>query len=253
MIGTDAEFSPKERVKNGTKNPIAFYYTASFNILKQLNFINVYMCLNDKFSGRILQQNFFAVAEASDKIFEVNRILINEALRLCSIYPEHKFSATVSARYLENDKSMNKLIKLLGDLPENFVFTFSAYSLAIAGGQAIANYELLRRMFKNQVVIEYPESEAISILAGFPCNFIKLDGRYYEGKTKTVLSYLRLLVEFTRTSNTKLIMGYVNDDETLEFFRGNGISIYEGDAVMKAKVKPEAIIAIANINNNIDK
>ena len=89
---------------------------------KKVAFVDVFEILNDRYLGRMNVCNYFAVAENSVRINELNVIALEELKNYNLVFKENYlipdnliYSMPISTRFLENDADFNILLSALKD------------------------------------------------------------------------------------------------------------------------------------------
>lgn len=242
--------SSSERVKAGISTPITYYYTAAMSHQGELEYINIFQRLNDKYSGRILQPEFFVVAEQSNRIFALNRKLIEEAIAQARKKPIYRFVVALSTKWFEKENMIEDIKTLLSCAPENIVFSVTATSLANispsgkeALTKAIMDYSL-------KLLLDNPEEEKLSVLFDYKLAYIRLDGRYYASGSSVKSAYLRIYADYARSQSIRVVVQNVQTDDEKNFFYKAGLSLMEGKIICSPKTKVNAIISPYEMKNS---
>ena len=232
----------KARVKDGISSPITYYYNAALSLDGVIQYINVFQCLNDKFSGRILQPQFFVVAEETNRIYTLNKKLIEEAIKEARRKPDYMFCVQLSVKWFSDIEHENEINTLLACAPKNIILAINTESLT----KEFDVKDKLNKIINDyglKLLLDNPEEEKLSVLFDYKIDYLRLDGRYYEDKSSIKSAYLRIYADYARAQQIKVIMNHVSNEEELRFFKIAGLNFMEGKAIFPTKTKVAAITA----------
>lgn len=227
------------KAKLASKTPFGYYYNVSKDAYGKIVYCNICQLLNDKKIGRILQPQYFELAEQSSRIFEINELLIKHAIGISLSHPEIKFVVQVSPRFLEDKEVVKKLELLVENVPSNLILSFNARPLVMTGGFGRKSLESLVKKYGLSLMLDQLETERTSLLFEFPVQYARVDLRYYQDKNTSKTTFIKFMSDYCKSQNITLCARYVNTKEQRSWVFANGIKYIEGDVVQKIKVTLE--------------
>lgn len=234
----------RERVLRAVRTPYTYYYYASKNVSNTPVFTNICQCLNDKFADRIYQPQYFAIAEQSDRIFDINGVLITHAIGVALSYPKERFVVQVSPKYLEKKERLDELELLLENVPSNLILCFDARTLVMAGSFGRSHLLPLVEKYQLQILIDNPETERLSILFDYPFKYLRLDNRYFVDRTENKKMFIRFLMDYCKKKNIDLCAKFIETKQDMEWMQTNGVRYLEGNYIQCAKKTVKAALEI---------
>lgn len=210
---------------------------------KKVVLIDAFQVLNDRYLGRMSVVNYFAIAENSVRINELNIIALEElknydlVMRQSFLIPDNlTYCLPVSTRFLENEKDFAILVDTLKDnkyKKSNLVLSFFANSLIKLDSEGRKRYLYLRRMgFKTSLAGFNEDYNSIEIFAELTFDYLRVEAQYFEATPKKK-AVLQMLVKFCNASKIGLIMEGVDSPAQLARFKRDGVKYVTGRAVSK--------------------
>lgn len=232
---SNSKYSKKSKREIAVKYPFSYYYNCSKDVSNKIVYCNVCQCLNDRDLGTILQNQYFAIAEQSERILFLNELLIKQAIKDCKLYPNIKFVVQISPKFLESKDYYKKLINLLNNSPNNLILSFDARPLVISGDIGKRNLEDLVDRFNLEVMLDQIETERMTMLFEYPINYIRLDMRYYLEKNESKKIFINILSEFCKKKKITLCAKYVDTKDERSWIFANGVRYIEGLVIQNIK------------------
>lgn len=226
--------------------PIDIFFRGVVDIkskVKKVVFVDAFQILNDRYLGRLNVCNYFAVAENSVRINELNIIALEELKNYHLVMKENflipdntVYGLPISTRFLENEQDFEILLSTLKDnnyKKGSIVLSFYGTSLVRIDGEAKKRYNRLRRAGYKTAVAQFGEDfNSIDIFAGVTFDYIRCEAQFFDssqGKKKL----LSMLLRFCNSNKITMIMEGVDTPGQLARFRREGVKLATGRAVSK--------------------
>ena len=210
--------------------PIVYFYNVARDNENNVAYVCVQQVLNDKFLGKMLPQQFFAIAEQSERIHTLNLWCVQEAVKACNENPTLTFVTQASARLLLNKQMLERLKKAVVTENNNLVLAFDCALLEDIGEKSlIALRELATTGVK--MMIDNTESAGLRVLTEYPIDYLRFDGRYYKEENERKAAHLDMILGYAKVQGIKTSALYVDTVKQAKFLLSHGVESLEGDVV----------------------
>ncbi|MGN0819408.1 MAG: EAL domain-containing protein [Christensenellaceae bacterium] len=238
----------RAKIKEGEKNPIAYYFSASLTKDKRLEFVEVKQYLNDKFLGKIDQDQFFAVSEQSKKVYQLNRLLLAEANDQALMNERVRFAVKISYKWFETENYIKQIDEIIDDFGENVVLLFDAPTLVGLEQGLLSKINRYRENLHLKIILDNVESQNLSLTVAVHGDILRIDARYFNIKDEKYANLIKFYRDYCRSQGVKLAVKNVNDDKQFAFFTSYGVDILQGSAVYTPKKSVNTILRDFNID-----
>lgn len=233
-------------------NPIIYFYNAILNKKGEAKLFNVYQVLQDRFLGKLIPQLWMAVAEASDRVLELNLANLLEQKKICKEYPDFEFVITMSTRFFTKPAVLQKLLDEFDEPIPNLVMAFDCVSLQNLGTAAKTGLGQLKAKGV-KVVLDNTEKVSMTTLSELDFDYIRLDSRYYELGNFKSEGFLRLLTGFAKELGIPTIATFCDDTDMVEYMLYMGVDMVQGNAISKPmRTVPNTVKAITPVESMIN-
>ncbi|MDD6302268.1 MAG: EAL domain-containing protein [Bacillales bacterium] len=234
-VASTGEKEARERIKRAMHTPFTYYYNAAIDEKNKIRYINVNQIMNDKFSGRIFQPQYFAIAEQSDRIFEVNKLMLIQAIGQANLKKDVKFTVQVSPKWLEKTDKCDELKEMLKAASDNLIISMNAETLGGVGEIGKERIEDVLAVTKVSLMLDNVENETFYMILEYPVTYVRLDKRYYVTNRDKKEEYLKVIVDFCKRKKISLSAKYIDDEGYRAWFIKNGVTVCEGSRVQPQK------------------
>lgn len=211
--------------------PIVYFFENALNRQNESEFLQIKQVLNDKFLGKMLPQQFAAIAENSERAETLNYFALKEAVTYCNENPKSLFCLSVSCRLLRKKTALDKLIKSVSAVENNnLAIALDAIMLEALGKTGTDGINRLREQ-NVKIVIDGAESVGLHMLTDYAFDYLRFDGRYFENGNTRALSLLDMMVGYAKAQGITTIMNYVNTNKDVKLYLAHDIDVIEGAAV----------------------
>ena len=211
--------------------PIVYFFENALNRQNESEFLQIKQVLNDKFLGKMLPQQFAAIAENSERAETLNYFALKEAVTYCNENPKSLFCLSVSCRLLRKKTALEKLIKSVSAVENNnLAIALDAIMLEALGKTGTDGINRLREQ-NVKIVIDGAESVGLHMLTDYAFDYLRFDGRYFENGNTRALSLLDMMVGYAKAQGITTIMNYVNTNKDVKLYLAHDIDVIEGAAV----------------------
>lgn len=232
--------------KRSQYKPIDFFFRGIVDAKskdKKVVLVDVFQVLNDRYVGRMSVSNYFAVAEKSVRMNELNLIVFEElrnyhiAMRENYYIPDKvTYSVPVTTRFLQSDEDFNIFLSTLKDngyKRKDIVLTFFASSMATLDANAKKRYARLRKSgYKICVSAFGDEYNSLDLLADITFDYLRCEARYFDTSIKKK-RLLAMLLKFCSANKMTLIMDGVDAPAQYARFKREGVKLITGKSVSK--------------------
>lgn len=210
--------------------PIVYFYNAAMNHENNVGYVTVQQVLNDKFLGKILPQQFFAIAEGSERIETLNLLSVEQAAKDCDDNPTLTFVTQASARLLMKDKIMSRLIKAAATENKNLVLAFDCALIDALGDKGMA---ALRQVAASgvKIMIDNTENAGLKILTECPIDYLRFDARYYKEEDERKAAHMDMIMGYAKVQGINTSAIYVDTIKEAKFLLSHGVQNIEGEVV----------------------
>lgn len=220
--------------------PIVYFFAPAVDKENNLCFIDVQQVLNDKFIGKMIPQQYFAVAEGSERIIELNMLALAAAVAECNQNPDKKFMLTISCRLLIKAETFNKILKGCETENKNLILAFDCALLEDLGETGKKRVGEMKSLGVG-IAIENSENAGMKVLTEYDIDYLRVDARYYLEKNVRQIAHLKMLTGYAKSQGIKVVCMYVEGVKEALFLISNGVEILEGFAVGE----PRRIVQVA--------
>lgn len=211
--------------------------------VKKVAFVDAFQILNDRYLGRMNVCNYFAIAENSVRINELNIIALEELKNYHLVMKENflipdntVYGLPISTRFLESDQDFDILLATLRDnnyKKGSVILTFYGTTLERIDAEGKKRYNRLRRAGYKTAVTQFGEDfNSVDIFAGVSFDYLRCEAQYFDssqGKKKL----LSMILKFCNANKISLIMEGVDTPAQLARYKREGVKYVTGRAVSK--------------------
>ncbi len=222
-------------------DPIIYFYNVALNKDGTVRLFNVFQVLQDRFVGKMIPQLWTAVAEASDRVLELNEANLIEQLEVCKEYPSYQFVISVSTRFFTKPAVLEKLLGHITEPITNLVMAFDSVSLQNLGAAAKTGLAQIKEKGV-KVLLDNTEKVSMTTLSELEFDYIRIDSRYYELGNFKAEGFLRLLTGFAHEQGIPTIATFCDNEDMAEYMFYMGVDAVQGNAVSRPmRTVPNAI------------
>lgn len=210
---------------------------------KKVQFVDVVEILNDRYLGRMNASNYFAVAENTVRINELNLLAVEElanyhlAMRKNFLIPERTvYCLPITTRFLDSDEDFALLLgalKTAGYKKGRLILSFFGVSLDRLSEDAKKRYMRLRRGGYKTASAQFGEDfNSLDVFTGVTFDYLRCEAGYFDTtpKKKKLLS---MLVRFCNANKMTLIIDGVNTPQQYTRFKKAGVKLVTGESASK--------------------
>lgn len=223
--------------------PIVFFYDAAINEEGQVQYLNVQQVLNDKFLGKMVPQEYFAMAEGSSRIEDLNFIALENIVKDCNENPDLRFAVKISCRLLLKQETLTKLVDKMRTENNNLILAFDCAMLEAVGFVGISAINTLKTQGA-LIMIDNAESASMRVLTEYEFDYLRLDARYYNGDSTKRLAHLDMITGYADVQNIITTSINCEHKEDARILLDHGVKVIQGDAV----ARPMRLINLALTN-----
>ena len=223
--------------------PIVFFYDAAIDEDGKVQYLNVQQLLNDKFLGKMLPQEYFAIAESSTRIEELNYIALENVVKDCNANPDLRFAVKISCRLLLKQETLTKLVDKMRTENKNLILAFDCAMLEAVGFVGISAINTLKSQGA-LIMIDNAESASMRVLTEYEFDYLRLDARYYNGDSTKRLAHLDMITGYADVQNIITTSINCEHKEDARILLDHGVKVIQGDAV----ARPMRLINLALTN-----
>ncbi len=230
-------------------SPIIYFYNAILTKKGKIQLFNVYQVLQDRFLGKLVPQLWMAVAEASDRVLELNMANLIEQIKVCEKYPEYEFILQMSTRFFTKPAVLEKMTALIDHPVPNLVMSFDCVSLQNLGTAAKTGLAAIKEKGV-KIVLDNTEKVSMTTLSELDFDYLRLDSRYYELGNFKSEGFLRLLTGFAKELGIPTIAMFCDDQDMVEYMLYMGVDMVQGNAVSRPmRTIPNALGAVTPVES----
>ncbi|MDR3186174.1 MAG: EAL domain-containing protein [Christensenellaceae bacterium] len=214
--------------------PIVYFYNVAEDKNNNVAYVNVQQVLNDKFLGKLLPQHYFAIAEGSERIEELNFIALRVVRETCDANPSLSFAIQVSCRLLIKAATLSKLVKECETKNNNLIMALDCALLDSLGDAGISAL----RTIKNsgiRLMADNSEQSGIKALTTYAMDFIRFDCRYYKEANQKELAYLKLVSSYCATNGLISVAQHCDVQKDAMLMLNHGVFVIEGMCIGEPK------------------
>ncbi len=238
----------KARIKESEKNPVVYFFNANLNKNQKVEFVEVKQGINDKFLGKIDQDQYYAVSEMTKRVFQINRLHIEEVMSTALLYERLTFGVRISSKWFEDENMTIVIDDIIKEFKENIILIFDATTLFNAESTVLAKIKRYRESMRLKVMIDNIENQNLSLTAAAAADIVRIDARYFDLKDDKYSTLMKFYRNYCREQNVKLAVKNIRDKKEQTFFLNYGADFVEGPAVYTPKKSINTILRDFNIN-----
>ena len=223
--------------------PIVYFYDAAINEAGEVQYLNVQQVLNDKFLGKMIPQEYFAIAESSSRIEELNFIALENLVKDCNENPTIRFAIKISCRLLLKQETLTKLVEKMKTENGNLILAFDCAMLEAVGFVGISAINTLKSQGA-LIMIDNAESASMRVLTEYDFDYLRLDARYYNGDSSKRLAHLDMITGYAKVEGITTTSINTEHKEEARILLDHGVQVIQGDAV----ARPMRLINLALTN-----
>ena len=223
--------------------PIVYFYDAAINEAGEVQYLNVQQVLNDKFLGKMIPQEYFAIAESSTRIEELNFFALDTVVKDCNENPNLRFVTKISCRLLLKQETLTKLVEKMKTEHGNLILAFDCAMLEAVGFVGISAINALKSQGA-LIMIDNAESASMRVLTEYDFDYLRLDARYYNGDSSKRLAHLDMITGYAAVENIITTSINCEHKEEARILLNHGVKVIQGDAV----ARPMRLINLALTN-----
>ena len=224
-------------------SPIVYFYDAAITEAGEVKYLNVQQVLNDKFLGKMIPQEYFAIAESSSRIEELNFFALDELVKNCNEHPDLRFVTKISCRLLLKQETLTKLVDKMRTEHGNLILAFDCAMLEAVGFVGISAINTLKSQGA-LIMIDNAESASMRVLTEYDFDYLRLDARYYDGGSEKRLAHLDMITGYADVQNIVTTSINCEHKEDARILLDHGVKVIQGDAV----ARPMRLIDLALTN-----
>ncbi|MBQ7653124.1 MAG: EAL domain-containing protein [Clostridia bacterium] len=222
-------------------DPIVYFYNAALSRDGAIQFFNVYQVLQDRFLGKLIPQLWTAVAEASDRVLELNMASLLEHIKVCEQFPEYVFVISISTRFFTKPAVLEKFLNLVEKPIPNLVLAFDCVSLQNLGQAAKTGLGSIKNKGL-KILLDNTEKVSMTTLSELEFDFVRIDSRYYELGNFKAEGFLRLLTAFAKEQGIPTVATFCDNEDMAEYMFYMGVDYVQGNAVSRPqRTVPNAV------------
>lgn len=222
-------------------DPIIYFYNVALGKDGSVRLFNVFQVLQDRFVGKMIPQLWTAVAEASDRVLELNEANLIEQLGVCKQYPMYQFVISISTRFFTKPAVLEKFLGHITEPIDNLVMAFDCVSLQNLGTAAKTGLAHIKEKGV-KILLDNTEKVSMTTLSELDFDFIRIDSRYYELGNFKAEGFLRLLTGFAAEQGVPTIATFCDNEDMAEYMFYMGVDAVQGNAVSRPmRTVPNAI------------
>jgi EAL domain-containing protein (putative c-di-GMP-specific phosphodiesterase class I) len=214
--------------------PIVYFYDVSLDKNNEVSYVNMQQVLNDKFLGKLLNIHYFAIAEGSERIEDLNFLALSAAKEICDANPKLNFAIQISCRLLIKPYTLSKLIKDGQTENKNLIMAFDCALLDALGDKAISALKALKAS-GIQLMADNCEQGGMKALTAYGMDYIRFDCRYYNAANIKEVSYLKLVTGYCASNGITTSAQYCDSQKDAYFMLSHGIVTIQGRAIGEPK------------------
>lgn len=213
--------------------PIVYFYDCAVNKDNSVSYVHVTQVLNDRFLGKILPQQYFSVAENSDRIEALNLQCLDRVAEDARRNDSLVFMTEISARLLFRAESVDRITERL-DGVRNVVLAFDGALIEAGGTQVFKAVERIKSRGLG-ILLHNMEGCGFRALTELPIDCIRLDARHYGEASASRLAYLDVLTGYCRALGISTICASAQSVKEARFLFEHGIETLQGHIVSEPK------------------
>ena len=214
--------------------PIIYFYDSALDLDNTNEYIHVQQVLQDKFLGKMLPQQYFAIAESSARIEQLNYLAVKEAVTNCNDNPKFNFCVKISCRMLTKGNALERLLKYSKTENNNLIMAFDCALLEVLGQEGMAAIEKLKENGV-KIMLDNTESAGLKILTEYIIDYLRFDARYYKEDNLRTTAHLDMLTGYCKVQGIKTASIGVENSKEAKFLAIHGVNIIQGFVIEEPK------------------
>jgi len=226
--------------------PIDMFFRGVFDVgskTRKVVFVDVFQVLNDRYLGRMNVCNYFAIAENSVRVNELNIIALDELKNYHLVMKENflipdtvAYCLPISTRFLESDEDFEILLSAIKDngyKKGKLILSFFASTFVRLDSDGKKRYNRLRRAgFKTAVGGFNEDFNSLDVFTGAPFDYLRCEAGYFDAAPNKK-KLLHMLLKFCSANKISLVMEGVDSPAQCSRFKREGVKLATGRAISK--------------------
>lgn len=225
----------KERVLVATNKPIEYFYVVGENKIHGVEYVEVQQYLNDKFSGRVIQQQYFQIAEQSKRIFDLNKLMLEQVLEDYLKFERVKFMIQITPKWFSTAVLHEQLLNYVYTFKDKVILCLDASSLISGGKKAKDGIKKIAKEYHTKILLDNVEMQNLAQVIGYHADYVRLDARFIDKSDENYTQVFKFIKDYLKAQNSKLVVKNVKDDAQKFYFINNGADVVEGNGVYTPK------------------
>jgi EAL domain-containing protein (putative c-di-GMP-specific phosphodiesterase class I) len=214
--------------------PIVYFFDVALDKNNEVCYVNIQQVLNDKFLGKMVPANYFAIAEGSERIEDLNFLALDEARLICNSNPRLNFVLQISCRLLMRATVLDKLLLASNTEHQNLIMAFDCALLDALGDVAIDGLKRLKGA-GIKLLADNCEEAGMRALTAYNMDYMRFDARYYSSQDPKVINYLKLITGFCSSCGIITVSHYCDTQKDVYLMMNHGIMAIQGRAIGEPK------------------
>jgi len=224
------------------EEPIVHFFDASEGLHNSVGYITVRQMLNDRFLGKLTREHYYAAAEGSEQIEELNQIAFKATKEAADENIEYLFAVEASCRMLMRKERTEKVIKALTTEGKNVMVIVDGSNLSMLDKAGTDAAQQLKAS-GIKLMLDNIENTSLNFIARVQPDFIAVDLRWYKEWKVNQENQIRYLAEFSKAQGITLCAVRVESRDDAEEALKRGIAFVSGHPICVPKRTVAAAIA----------
>ncbi|MDR0751720.1 MAG: EAL domain-containing protein [Christensenellaceae bacterium] len=210
--------------------PIVYFFDVALDKNNEVPYVNIQQVLNDKFLGKMVPAHYFAIAEGSERIEELNFLALNEAVEICNANPRLNFVVQISPRLLMRDQVFEKLVESCKTNSQNLILALDCALLDSLQERAINSLKTIKASGV-KLMADNCEQTGFMALTAYGMDFMRFDCRYYNGADAKTIAYLKHITAFCLTFGIMTVAHFCDSQKDVYLMMNHGVTAIQGRAI----------------------
>ncbi len=225
----------KERILAGTNKPIEYFYIVGENKTNGVEYIEVQQYINDKFAGRIIQQQYFPIAEQSNRILELNKYMLEQVMEDYVKFERVKFLVQVTPKWFSSPLLKEQFLNYVYTFKDKVILCFDAGSLIKAGKDALDTIRKIVKDYHTKILIDNVEFQNLVQIIGYHADYVRFDARLIDKSDENYTQVIKFMRDYLKAQGSKMVVRNIKDEAQRYYFLNNGADVVEGNGVYTPK------------------
>lgn len=214
--------------------PIIYFFDSALTRENVNAYLNIQQVLQDKFLGKMLPQQYFAVAESSGRIEQLNFLAVKEAVTCCDENPKYNFCVKISCRMLTKGSAFERLLKYSKTENNNLIMAFDCALLEVLGLEGMQAIEKLKEN-GIKIMLDNTESAGLKVLTEYVLDYLRFDARYYKEENLRTTAHLDMLTSYCKVQGILTASVNVDSNKEAKYLMMHGVDIIQGFVIEEPK------------------